>query len=202
MARYDHYENGEWVGTTEVPGTSNADGWVHTYSADGKSRSTWVSNPAQYDYSYNSQPKSWEDRKAENEALHSVINFILTFSLKIGVPLMIIEGIVVLLYFITTMGLQQFLTGVKELLSELLLSEDVLGFLTIVGCITLFCVLCIIISKIKGAFKKVKGNKGNTASVNGAEINNQTNETTQDKKLINLVELAEMQRKRSDEEWL
>ena len=43
MARFEHYENGEWVGSTEVPNSSIESGWVHTYSADGKNRATYVS---------------------------------------------------------------------------------------------------------------------------------------------------------------
>lgn len=196
MARYDHYENGEWVGTTEVPGTSNADGWVHTYSADGKSRSTWVSNPAQYDYSYNSQPKSWEDRKAENEALHSVINFILTLSFKVGLPMMLIVGVVIFVYFVKEMGIQGFLNGVIEFMVE---APDVT-----ITCIVFLVIPFLIIMKetIDKIKKKTKKDKGNAIGANSGKITNQTNETTQDKKLINLVELAEMQRKRSDEEWL
>lgn len=196
MARYDHYENGEWVGTTEVPGTSNADGWVHTYSADGKSRSTWVSNPAQYDYSYNSQPKSWEDRKAENEALHSVINFILTLSFKVGLPMMLIVGVVLFVYFVKEMGIQGFLNGVIEFMVE---APDVTITCIVFLVIPFFIIVKEAVDKIK---KKTKKEKGNAIGAHSGKITNQTNETTQEKKSINLVELVEMQRKRSDEEWL
>lgn len=196
MARYDHYENGEWVGTTEVPGTSNADGWIHTYSADGKSRATWVSNPTQYDYSLNSQPKSWEDRKAENEALHSVINFILTLSFKVGLPMMLIVGVVIFVYFVKEMGIQGFLNGVIEFMVE---APDVT-----ITCIVFLVIPFLIIMKetIDKIKKKTKKDKGNVIGANSGKITNQTKETTQEMKSINLVELVEMQRKRSDEEWL
>lgn len=50
MASLDHYENGEWVGSTDVPGDFKTTGWVDTYSKDGKRRSTWVSNTNMWAY--------------------------------------------------------------------------------------------------------------------------------------------------------
>ena len=44
MATLDHYENGCWVGSTEVPGNLGYSGWVHTYKGDNNSYDTWISN--------------------------------------------------------------------------------------------------------------------------------------------------------------
>ena len=50
MAKMDHYENGKWVGSTEVQGHSNTTGWVQTYSSDGVVRSTFIENTDTFDY--------------------------------------------------------------------------------------------------------------------------------------------------------
>ena len=44
MATLDHYENGNWVGSTEIPGNLGYSGWVHTYKGDNNSYATWISN--------------------------------------------------------------------------------------------------------------------------------------------------------------
>ncbi len=69
MARMEHYENGEWVGSTEIPGHSETRGWVNTYSADGKVRSTWVENTDQFDYKESEhREKSMEEIRASVSA--------------------------------------------------------------------------------------------------------------------------------------
>ena len=44
MATLDHYKNGYWVGSTDVPGNLGYSGWVHTYKGDGNSYDTMIHN--------------------------------------------------------------------------------------------------------------------------------------------------------------
>lgn len=73
MARMEHYENGEWVGSTEIPGHSETRGWVNTYSTDGKVRSTWVENTDTYDYKPEQHPpKSIEEIQSDRAAKETI----------------------------------------------------------------------------------------------------------------------------------
>ncbi|MBQ8209706.1 MAG: hypothetical protein IJZ35_03885 [Clostridia bacterium] len=89
MAKMDHYENGVWVGSSEIKGHSNTTGWVDTYSADGKVRSTMVHNTDQFDYKESEhREKSIEEIRSSVSAAKTVSEFrmkVLDFVYKLAI---------------------------------------------------------------------------------------------------------------------
>lgn len=104
MAKMDHYENGEWVGSTETQGHSNTTGWVNTYSADGKVRSTWVENTDNFDYKAEQHlPRSIEEiqnERAGKEALNKLFDKLYKPIMFLGLLGVIAMIIGVIIYYV------------------------------------------------------------------------------------------------------
>lgn len=109
MAKMDHYENGKWVGSSETQGHSNTTGWVNTYSADGKVRSTWVENTDRFDYKESEhREKSIEEirnsvsaAKTVSELRMKVLGFVYKLAIRFIFPASAIVGAICLIsYFV------------------------------------------------------------------------------------------------------
>lgn len=144
MATMDHYENGKWVGSTQVKGHSDVTGWVDTYMADGTVRQTWISNTDQFDYKEDKYPpyreKTIEEIQSENFAAHELgelIGKVWPLIMKFGlcaVGIMVVSAIVIfalpmfgiedknITYLITFVvdGIFGFISAVIIVLSELI----------------------------------------------------------------------------------
>ena len=139
MARLDHYVNGEWVGSTDVPGHSNVTGWVDTYTTDGNTHSTWVSNPDRFDYNtYHQQDSKQQNskpligagyEKEAKELVHKWSFNIFYFFSSLGLISIALLLVVRLIYSICDVGVEETFERVYIALNSFIAFKDFLPLL-------------------------------------------------------------------------
>lgn len=134
MATYDHYVNGEWVGSTEVPGHSNQTGWVNTYSKDGNSYATWVSNSDHFDYRPNQNQTSEPLVGAGNEEMAKELihkwSFRIFYSgVILGFIAMIVGFIVFVVSSISSVGIEKTFERILAIFNSIITVKELLPLL-------------------------------------------------------------------------
>ena len=154
MAKMDHYENGVWVGSTETQGRSNTTGWINTYSADGKVRSTWVENTDNFDYKAEQRlPRSIEEiqkERAGKEALNNLFDKLAKPVMLLGLFCVIAGIIGVIAYCV----LQALPNNIVETLKSIV--TIILVIITALIYVAGFCLVIYVFTPAKGKKKSKK----------------------------------------------
>ena len=96
MPRMDHYANGKWKGTTDIPDNPDYSGWVETYTSDGEVVSTMV-----YRQQQPSNNESSNTSEGNGSAISSAITDAVTYSIIAILLVVLTIGLAPLWYYIT-----------------------------------------------------------------------------------------------------